>query len=134
MPGPAIAERFERAQPLYQRRIHTYADKRYRSLPGVDACEIEQELLEVLWLCCLSYDPDQGAKFNTYFWYAAERRFLDLHKAASRQKRVGDYERVWLESESFREQVAEASLEGSAEDMALANIKIIEIFRSSVAP
>jgi DNA-directed RNA polymerase specialized sigma24 family protein len=132
LPALQIAARFERAQPAFQSKIRTFARKRYRSLPSVDACEIEQELLEVLWLCCLSYDPDQGAKFSTFFWTSAERRFLDLHKAASRQKRAGDYERVWIEAEGFRDVVHEMkSVEGSAEEEALARIHVREIFRSS---
>lgn len=122
--------RFERAQPVYVRRIKNYARKHYRALPGTDAKDLEQELTEVLWLACNAYDPDHGAIFNTFFWDCAKRRFLDLHKAASRQKRVGDYERVWLESESVREAVAEATEEGSAEEEALARMTVLELYRS----
>jgi DNA-directed RNA polymerase specialized sigma24 family protein len=122
--------RFEQAQPHYTKRIRAYARRHFTALPGTDACELEQELLEVLWLCCLGYDPNEGAKFNTYFWYAAERRFLDLHKAASRQKRVGDYERIALDADSIREALAGIGIESSAEDEALARIHVREEFRS----
>ena len=55
----------------------------------------------------MKYDPDNGACFNTFFWTCANRRFLDLHKAASRKMRVGDYSRVSLEAESVRAAVNE---------------------------
>jgi DNA-directed RNA polymerase specialized sigma24 family protein len=126
----AAPSRFEQAQPVFQRRIASYARQKFRSLPGTDACELEQELLEVLWLCCTTYDPDKGAKFQTYFWTAAERRFIDLHRAASRQMRVGDYSRVCLHGDDVRDELA-LRIEGpSAEDQALANMRVIEIFRS----
>lgn len=129
MPAPELS-RFEHAQPHYVSRIRGYARKHFTALPGTDAGDLEQELWEVLWLACETYDPNQGAIFNTYFWDCAKRRFLDLHKAASRQKRVGDYFRVELEAESVAQAVAEATEEGSAEDEFLAKITVMERFRS----
>lgn len=81
-------------------------------------------------MACNTYDPNHGATFNTFFWTLAERRILDLHKAASRQKRVGDYLRVDLEAESVRDMVSEIALSASAEDEALARIAVREVFRS----
>lgn len=112
------------------RRIHAYAWKKCPSLPGYDAADLESELLEVLWLACESYNPDRGAKFNTHFWNCAERRFLDLHKYASRQKRVGDYDAViGLDGEEVRMAVSEL-LDFSAEDHALAILNVREIWTS----
>ncbi len=116
---------------MFQKQIKGFAQLRLRSLPGVDACEIEQELMEVLWRCTLTYNPDHGAKFSTYFWTLAERRWIDLHRAASRKMRVGDYYREWLEAEDVRDEVMDAILTPTAEDEALANIRVIEIFRSA---
>lgn len=125
-------DRFEQATPHYTRKIRSFARQktRNRSLPGTDQCDLENELLEVLWLCCMGYDPNGGASFNTYFWYAAERRFLDMHKAASRQKRVGDYDRVWLDADDVQQVVSERHLAGSAEEEAMAQMMVVEIFRS----
>lgn len=81
-------------------------------------------------MACNAYDPNKGAVFNTFFWDCAKRRFLDLHKAASRQKRVGDYERVWLEDEALSVAVEEATKEGSAEEEVLARMTVIELYRS----
>lgn len=133
MPAPAKS-RFEEAQPIYSARIRGYARRNFTSLPGTDVGDLEQELLEVLWLACNAYDPNHGATFNTFFWDCAKRRFLDLHKAASRQKRVGDYFRVDLEAESVRQAVAEATEEGSAEEEVLARISVRERLRAKVDP
>lgn len=133
MPATSAARqpsRFEQAQPVYKRRIRSFARKRFNHLPGMEAQDLEAELLEVLWLVCTSYDPDNGATFNTFFWTAAENRFKDLHKAASRQKRVGDYERVWLEAESVRQVLSETHLTPTVEDEVLAKINVREIYRS----
>ena len=122
--------RFELALSSFERPIRTFARRRFTALPGTDACELEQELLEVLWLCCTTYDPDKGAKFSTYFWTSAENRFKDLHKAASRKMRVGDYNRVWIDHEDLQVLIAERTKEDSAEDEALAQIRVREIYRS----
>lgn len=84
----------------------------------------------MLWLVCLSYDPNKGASFNTLFWSAAKNRFLDLHKAASRKMRVGDYYRTSLSAESVAEAVSEFFLSPSAEDEAIARITVREQYRS----
>jgi DNA-directed RNA polymerase specialized sigma24 family protein len=124
--------RFEQASPIYSRKIRSYSRQklRNRSLPSTGQDDLENELLEVLWLCCLGYDPNAGATFNTFFWTAAENRYLDLHKAASRQKRVGDYERVWLEDEDVQRVVSERCVAGSAEEEAMAQMLVVEVFRS----
>jgi hypothetical protein len=96
----------------------------------VERADIENELLEVLWLACNSYDPDRGAKFGTHFWNMARNRLIDLHKAASRKKRVGDYERVSLDSDAIRNLI-ELITVSSAEDEVLARITVIERFHST---
>lgn len=129
-----VESRFEAAQRQYARRIRAFARRNFTSLPGTDPKDLEQELLEVLWLAATSYDPNHGATFNTYFWTNAERRFLDLHKTASRMKRVGDYSRVWLEDEAVARAVADLFLDASAEDEVLARMRVREVFRSGKRP
>lgn len=128
-PGFDLSVRFTAAQPAYKARIKSFAAKNFRTIPGFEKQDLEAELLEVLWLACMKYDPDNGACFNTFFWTCANRRFLDLHKAASRQRRVGDYKRVWLEADSVREAIAEFC-ESSAEEEALARMEVQRLYHS----
>lgn len=95
----------------------------------MDVEDLHNEILEVLWLACMKYDPDNGACFKTFFWTCAKRRFLDLHKFASRQCRAGNYNRVWLDDSRFSD-ILDEFLEGSAEDEALARMTVLEIYRS----
>lgn len=120
--------RFEQAQRHYRKRIKAVSQRNFRTLPGFDQQDLESEMLEVLWQCCNLYDPDNGACFNTFFWTCWNRKFLDLHKHASRKMRVGDYDRVWLDDEATRG-VIENFLDASAEDEALARIHVQELAR-----
>lgn len=119
------------AQHRYKRRIRKMAWESKDLLPSTEVCDLEQELLEVLWLCCNAYDPDRGATFSTFFETSARRRLTDLHRTASRKKRVGDYSRVWLEDQSLRYAIESVRLEESAEEFALAEMHVIELFRVS---
>lgn len=132
MPAHALREpsRFEQAVRVYDRQIKKFAHQHITSLPGMDAQDLENELLEVLWLCCNMYDPNKGAKFRTLFWTAAQNRFLTAHERASAQKRVGDYYRVNLDSESVQIALSESFLDHSAEEEALARISVREEYRS----
>lgn len=125
-------DRFEQARSTYVPKIRTFARRqaRLRILPATDQCDIENDMLEVLFLCCLAYDPNAGATFNTYFWTAAENAIKDAHKAASRMKRAGDYLRVSLDSDDVKEFVHENFLSASAEEEALARFDVIQVFRS----
>jgi DNA-directed RNA polymerase specialized sigma24 family protein len=131
MAATLSAARFELAQPKFRKKIRTFCSKNYRRLPGLERQDLEGEMLEVLWLACMKYDPDQGAGFNTFFWTCAQRRLMDLHKAANRQMRSGDFHWVWLESESIADFINEL-LEASAEEMTFAKIDVAEIYRSRV--
>lgn len=125
-----MSGRFEAAQPAYRYRIKSFARGNFTALPGIEQQDLEAELVEVLWLCCTKYDPANGACFNTYFWQAAKNRFLDLHKAASRKMRAGDYERVSLDAESVREAIYEMLEHPSAEEEFLALESVRERFRT----
>lgn len=125
---PDVTERFGITQPKFQGRIRTFARRNFRSLPGFAQQDLENEILEVLWLACLKYNPNNGSGFTNFFWTCAERRFLDLHKAASRKMRVGDYETDVYDPEMMAEAIREFA--DSAEDEALARIHVKEIYRS----
>lgn len=118
------------AQPAYERRIKSFARKNFRTLPGQEQQDLEAELVEVLWLCCVKYDPNNGACFNTFFWQSAKNRFLDLHKAASRKMRVGDYQRVSLDVDAVQRAVYEMLGDASAEDEVMAMETVRERYRS----
>lgn len=126
----AWGERFELAQPAYQRKISTFSRKNFTSLPGYGQVDLEQELLEVLWLACGAYDPDNGSGFNNFFWTCAKRRFLDLHKAASREKRVGDYSTVSMQVEDVGAAVEQMFQEASSEEQVLALFTAREVYNS----
>lgn len=117
---------FEMAQRIYRPKIEAFAHQKFRTLPGTDPDDLVSELLEVLWLCTNTYNPNKGAKFNTYFWECAKRRFLDLHKAASRRMRVGDYDRVWIEAEALTPVIERNTQGASAEDEVLARMTVRE--------
>lgn len=134
MPATAREEsRFEQAVRVYDLQIKKFARQHVYALPGTDAQDLANELLEVLWLCCNMYDPNKGAKFRTLFWTSAKNRFLTLHERASAQKRVGDYQRVWLDAESVQSALSEFFLDYSAEDEALAQMSVREEYRSRKA-
>lgn len=134
------SERFELAQVAYRKMIKAYAWQCAWILPGYDHQDLENELLEVLWLACKSYDPDKGMKFNTWFRQRVKQRFLDLEKSAKRKKRAGDYDQISLDAADVRVAIEnflgditgdfEANSESSAEDIALANIRVQELYNS----
>lgn len=130
-PAKDWAERFAKAQPAYQRKIRSYSRSKaeLRLIPGYDQSDWENDLLEVLWRACCSYDPDKGATFNTYFWQMANNHQISLHRKAASQKRVGDYDRISLDVEAVREVISELRSDPSAEDEYLARLTIQERYR-----
>jgi DNA-directed RNA polymerase specialized sigma24 family protein len=102
-----------------------------RYIPGYDECDFENDLLEVLWMACRTYDPNKGASFNTLFWQMSFNHVISLHRKASSQKRVGDYERISLDVEEIREAISELRADPSAEDEYLARLAVTERWRSS---
>lgn len=62
----------------YRKKIHTFARNEVWRLQGYAVEDLEQELLEVLYNTVLDYDPNRGAKFNTYFTQRAKNRIATL--------------------------------------------------------
>lgn len=122
--------RFESAYPHYERKIRTYSRVHFSSIPGFDQDDLEAELQEVLWLACQRYDPNRGATFNTCFWEFVKNRVIDLKKFAFRQKRQANLFTETLASDAVRAVVEEMTLQGSAEEEALARITVVERFHS----
>lgn len=130
MVAPAWQERFELARPAYRDKIKRYSNRYYRMIPGYEAQDLESDLVEVLWLACVSYDPNYGSKFNTFFWELVKRRFLDMRKRATRKKRAGDLTSISLDIDAVRAVVEQVTLGSSAEEEMLARIVVTERFRS----
>ena len=125
------AERFERAQPVYRNKIRAIAASkaRLRIIPGYDESDFENDLLEVLWMACRTYDPNKGASFNTLFHQMSHNHLISLHRKASSQKRIGDYERISLDAEEVRTAISELRSDPSAETEYLARLTVEERFR-----
>lgn len=95
----------------------------------MDQEELENELLEVLWLACNAYDPTQGCDFKTFFWSKASNHVVSRSRTAKSLKRGPNVKRLYLSEEGVTEAV-EAALTGlSAEDAALARISALQEIR-----
>lgn len=89
----------------------------------MDQEELENELLEVLWMACNSYDPNAGCDFKTLFWSRARNHVVSASRKARRVKRGPNVKRVYLSQEGVTEAVEEALMALSAEDLAIARIE-----------
>lgn len=126
----AEQERFDLALPHYRKKIRTFCRVHANEVPWYDEQDLEVELQEILWLVCSIYDPDKGATFNTLFWQSANNRLKDLKKAAFRQKRAANLNTYSLDVDAVRYVVEEMTLRPSPEDEILAQMEILEAFRS----
>jgi RNA polymerase sigma factor (sigma-70 family) len=80
-------EKWEAAQLAFHGKIRTFARGAVNQLPGLDLDDVIQELNIVLWTCTVHYDPDRGAKFNTYFQGSAKNRIISLIRHANTKSR-----------------------------------------------
>lgn len=117
------------AYPKYERKIRTFSKIHFQSIPGMGRDDLENELQEVLWLVCESYDPNKGARFNTYFWQAVKNRVTDLKKSAFRQKRRVHASTTVMSAEALRYVIEDLKSNPSAEEELLARITVTERFR-----
>lgn len=130
MADPSLAARFPLAQRKYTPAMRAIARQGFRAIPGYEQVDLENDLLEALWRACMNYDPNQGAKFDTFVRNCWHNTFADLIKTAHRDKRRIDFDTESLDVDSVRMVVAEMSVSESAEDEVFARIKVSEIFRS----
>lgn len=103
---------------MYSPKIATFARKTYYFIPGFEQQDLEAEMLEVLWKCVESYDPNRGAGFNTLFWRSARRRLISIKRHYAAKKRAAEW--VMLDEEAFVSVCDEAISDFSAEEWALA--------------
>jgi DNA-directed RNA polymerase specialized sigma24 family protein len=120
-----VASNFELAQIAYNKKIKTFAsNSNCWAIPGYQEEDIEAEITEVLWQCVKQYNPDNGARFNSYFWQSAKNRLISINRFHSRQKRCAE---VTFLSEDVLERIMNdlpGNCEFSAEDFALANMEV----------
>lgn len=101
----ATESNFELALTDYLPKIRTWGRKSYRSLPGYDLDDFVNEMTEVLWTCVKRYNPNNGAKFNTFFWNCAKNRLVSLQRHYAAKKRAAEV--VFLDPETFAHVVDE---------------------------
>ena len=123
--------RWDAAEPAYRRKIRTYSRQHFTSIPGFGQDDLESQLLEVLWKCVQSYDPDNGATFNTFFWQAVRNRYTDLIRSAFRKKRGANVHTVSLDVEAVRQAIEQRMTEPDGEEYMLALGEVRERFRNS---
>lgn len=125
------ATAFELAQEMYEPKIATFAKKVWRFIPGFEQQDLEGELLEVLWVCTLRYNPDEsGATFNTFFWRCAKNRAISIERSAKAIRRYAEW--VRLDPDEFVAVCDSLLSDFSAEEYALANLTATEV-RSTVS-
>lgn len=89
--------------------------------------DLEQEFYEVLFLACIKYDPDKGAKFNTFFHDLIRNRLGHLKQYAFAQKRQSNLNLESLSDDAVAWAVEEATAAASAEEDVMALITVHEI-------
>lgn len=102
--------------PKYMGKIRKYSSIHFRQIPGYEAKDMENDLLEVLWRACEKYDPNAGRTFNSFFWELVKNQAISLHRKVTAQKRAGDLLWVELDPEALNVVIA------GAEDELIARI------------
>lgn len=103
------------------------ARQTFGSIPDMRVEDLEQEFYEVLFLACLKYDPNKGAKFTTFFRDLIRNRIGHLRQYAFAQKRQSN---LWVETlsdEAVAWAVEEATAAASAEEDVMALITVREV-------
>lgn len=119
-----LAENWQLAQTAFAGKIRTFARNSAYRIPGFDEEDVEQELLIVLYECVVHYNPDRGARFNSYFQGSAKNRIITLIRHFETKSRKGEI--AYLEDEDVRRAVEMSSLQHSAEAIAMMHIDIFE--------
>lgn len=119
-----IAERFESARIAHRKTMKFYAYKatRNRDVHPLTADDVEQELLVVLYQCCIKYDPDKGARFSTFVQRSFNHQVITMVRYAQRQCR--DSRLVSSLSDDAVAMVAEEVLSGRSSIMSAETIAI----------
>lgn len=128
------AEKFVAAQLAFDKKLDTHVRALLPHVSGHDrsyeADDIKQELLAVLWKCVESYDPDRGAKFNTFAWRSIQHRSTSMIREVTAAKRTAKGGVVSLDVEAIGIVVDEMLSHDSAEDHAMANLLVLRRLES----
>lgn len=117
-------EAWELAQDAFGQKIKTYARNSFYAIDGYSQEDVENELLEVLWKCVLTYDPNNGATFNTFAQRSFQNRIGSLIRFAGALKRKAEW--VSLSDEAVSLAIEEANSVKSAEDQACLRMLVVE--------
>lgn len=119
---------FELAQRAFTGKIRTYAYQAAIDLAGkdrhFDQADIEQELLCVLWRCTETYDPNNGATFNTFVQVSFRRAIASMIRYITAIKRSGH---VVTLTEGALEEAGARFSDASAEDYAIAEMTVEDL-------
>lgn len=83
-------ENFGSALKMMNRKITTFARNSFFHVPGFSVEDMEQELLQVLWLAVQSYDPVKGSTFNSFAQQCFRNRIGSLRREVTSQKRSAE--------------------------------------------
>lgn len=108
-------------------KIAALAREAFGKIPDMRIEDLEQEFYEVLFLACLKYDPDKGAKFTTFFHDLIRNRMGHLKQYAYAQKRQSNLNIESLTDDAVAWAVEEATAAQSAESDVMDLITVREI-------
>lgn len=128
MATATLDRNFALAQEEYKGKIRTFARNSYYKMPGFTTEDVEQELLVVLWDCVRTYNPDKGAKFNTFFQQSAKNKIVSLIRYFEAKTRVANSMVVTLEDDAVRFAIEEDLGGATAEDIALQRMELQAIY------
>jgi len=127
-----LEAKWSAAYKMFWPKIRTWAKNSVHLFPGWDRCDVEQELLTVLHLAVLSYDPLKGAGFNSYTQDCFKRKISDLKRKAIAVKRQSETNWIDLDDAAIRSAVEAKFQEMSAEQMAEAYGELRTMSRSGI--
>lgn len=117
-------QKWAAAYKAMRNKIKTFARGSYRQLPGYSQEDLEQELLIVLWECVQHYDPNRGARFNTFFQQSMRNRIISLVRRSNTKSRTAII--VYLAEEAVQSAVDELTAIDDVEEQVLHRLRIQE--------
>lgn len=119
-----LTSKWEAAYEKFRGKTRTLANNAYKQMPGFSREDLEQELLLVLWECVKHYDPNKGARFNTFFQQSAKNRIITLIRHYSTKSRTALI--VYLEEDAVRIAADSFLARSDVEDRVLNRIRLQE--------
>lgn len=103
------------------------ARQTFGTIPDMRIEDLQQEFYEVLFIACMKYDPNKGAKFTTFFRDLIRNRIGHLRQYAYAKKRQSNLHLESLTDEAVAWAVEEATAASSAEEDVMALITVREL-------